>query len=558
VSHLADRKRLFLGVTLLAIALIVALTAYFLLTTMQRVVPDTGGTYVEGTVGKPQYINPLLASSNVDADLCALIFSGLTQTDRSGAIVPDLAKSWEVSPDARVFTFHLRENTKWQDGTPVSADDVVTTIRLIQDPEFSGNPDLAAVWKTVSVEKVDNLTVRFTLKSPYVPFLNMTTLGLVPAHVLAGVPAKALPSHSFNLNPIGTGRFKLAKGGIGPDRIVLERNPDYYLARPYLDHVELRFFPTWEAALTALRKGMLHGIAYLPPEDLALVRSDERFSLLSKQYSGLTLLVFNLRRPPLDRQPVRQALALSLDRQRLIEGAVLGQGVLAEGPIAPNSWAFNPDLPRLRPDRALAERLLQGEGWQLQGGKWQREGKPLKLTVVTNDNAERERVAKLIADQWREFGIEADVKSFRLTKLLADHLSVHDFDVALLGWKGVNNDPDPYPLWHSTQVDSGLNFGGYRNVRVDQLLERARQTLSQEERKTSYYEFQAIFSQDIPAVPLYYPLYNFLVSRDVRGVSLGVLNEPSDRFRDISQWYMKTRTLYFGGGEATSVSAGGR
>ncbi len=558
MGYLADRKRLPLAVAVAAFVLILGLSAYFLLTTYQRVVPDVGGTYVEGTVGKPQYINPLLASNDIDADLSALIFSGLTQTDASGAIVPDLAKSWDVSPDAKVFTFHLREGVRWQDGIPFSADDVMATIRLIQDPAFPGSPDLAAVWRSVSVEKLDPYTVRFTLKSPYTPFLNMTTLGLLPAHVFSGVSAKSLPYHPFNQNPFGTGRFRLAKGGLGPDRVVLERNPDYYLARPYLDRVEIRFFPTWESALAALRKGMLQGVAYVPPEDLSAVRSDGRFAVYSEQYSGLTLLVFNLRRSPFDRQPVRQALALSLDRQRLIDGGVLGQGVLAEGPVPPNSWAFKRDLAPLRPAPEIAARLLQGEGWRLQNGRWQKDGLPLKLTIVTNENPERERVAKLVADQWRDFGIEVDVKSYRLTKLLSDYLSVHQFDVALVGWKGVNNDPDPYPLWHSTQIDGGLNFGAYRSVRADQLLERARQTLSQDERKRLYHEFQSIFAEDVPAIPLYYPVYNFLVSREVKGVSLGVLNDPSDRFRSISQWYMRTRTVYFGSSGVPLEASGGR
>lgn len=543
----SNPKRFAVILAALATAVILITSAYFLLTTSQRIVPDTGGTYVEGTVGKPQYLNPLLASSDVDTDLCALIFSGLTRTDDNGAIVPDLAVSWDVSPDATVFTFHLRDGVRWQDGAPFSADDVVMTIRLVQDPEFPGNPDLATIWRNVTVEKVDHLTVRFTLRSSYVPFLNMTTIGILPAHLLEGVKAKDLASSPFNLNPVGTGRFRLAAAGIQPDRVILERNPYYYLARPYVDRVELRFFPTWESALTALRKGMLQGISYIPPEDLSAVKSDDRFSVVSRQYSGLTLLIFNLRRAPFDRQPIRQALSMALDRRRVVDGAVLGQGVVAVGPIAPDSWAFRKDLSQIPYAPDMAARLLQGEGWQRQGGIWRKDGRPLKFTLVTNENAERERVAKLISDQWREFGADVDVKSFRLTKLLSDYLSVHDFDVALVGWKGVNNDPDPYPLWHSSQVEGGLNFGGYRSFRVDQLLERARQTLSQQERKVLYDEFQALFMQDVPAIPLYYPVYNFLVSRDVHGVKLGVLNDPSDRFREISQWYLKTRTIYFGG-----------
>jgi len=208
-------------------------------------VPDVGGVYREAVAGKPQFINPLLAQYNqVDQDLTALIFNGLTRSDGQGGLEPDLAKSWIVSEDGLVYVFKLREDIRWQDGEPFTADDVMFTLSLMQDPEFPGVPYLGNLWQTVTVEKLDDYTVRFTLPEPFPAFVDFTTIGILPHHLLKDMPARDLLNHPFNLSPVGTGRFRLDE--VNAEFARLSANPYYAGPQPRLAHVELHFYPSYQ------------------------------------------------------------------------------------------------------------------------------------------------------------------------------------------------------------------------------------------------------------------------------------------------------------------------
>ena len=172
--------------------------------------PDDGGVYREAIAGRPQFINPLLAQYNqVDQDLTALIFNGLTRSDSRGGLEPDLAQSWIVSEDGLIYMFKLKQDIRWQDGEPFTADDVLFTISLMQDPEFPGVPFLRNLWQSVIAEKLDDYTVRLTIPEPFPAFTDFTTIGILPEHLLKTMPARDLLNHPFNLNPVGTGPFLL-------------------------------------------------------------------------------------------------------------------------------------------------------------------------------------------------------------------------------------------------------------------------------------------------------------------------------------------------------------
>ncbi|MCJ7738850.1 MAG: ABC transporter substrate-binding protein, partial [Anaerolineae bacterium] len=173
--------------------------------------PGYGGTYVEGIVGFPRYMNPLLSGYNeVDRDICSLLFNGLTRFTESGEIEANVARSWEVSADGLTYTFNLRSDVYWHDGTPLTADDVVFTVKLLQDPNFPAAPDTGQpIWQMVTVNQVDRRTIQFGLDEPFAPFLDYTTVGILPAHLLSGVMAASVPSAEFNVNPVGSGPYQL-------------------------------------------------------------------------------------------------------------------------------------------------------------------------------------------------------------------------------------------------------------------------------------------------------------------------------------------------------------
>jgi peptide/nickel transport system substrate-binding protein len=543
-QHRTLRFRLRWQVMIACFGLLVAVVflAYNNQSVQTLVVPDSGGTYAEGVVGTPQYINPLLAQSDVDVDLSSLVFSGLTRTNDNGEIVADLAEQWSVSQDGRVWTFVLRQGVKWQDGFPFTADDVVFTIKTMQDPNFQGNRDLAALWKNVTVDKIGDLSVRLTLKEPYTPFLNYTTLGILPSHRLAGVPAQALPQEGFNQAPIGTGRFRLNPGDIDAKHVVLTANPDYYFERPYLDKLEFRFYPDYEAVLSGFKQREVQGIGYVPPDELAEVQQNPDLRLHSAQLSNSTILFFNTRLPKFADKQVRQALSYGLNRQLLVQKAVSGQGLASDSPIPPTSWAykaeggnsFDPTKARNLLDQALGS---TNDPDALSGSV------RLQFTLVTNDDPSRVKLANEIANQLKTIGVVVQVKSVSSADLVQKYLAPRQFEAALFGWQGLPNDPDCYQLWHSTQVDTGLNFSGFVNQEADQVLESARQSMSIDERTALYARFQDIFAEQTPSLVLYYPFYNYAVDKSIQGVSLVKVNEADDRFANIAEWFIKTKKV---------------
>ena len=186
---------------------------YFASTYTTEFRPAPGGTYVESVSGFPQSLNPLLSFYNdADSDVTSLVYSGLTRLTMTGEVVPDLALGWEIEPGGITYTFHLNPRALWHDGMPVSADDVIFTVGLLQDPDYPGPPDIGALWQSVRVERVSDLVVRFVLAEPYAPFLDYTTFGLLPAHHLqgiSGVPGdvgfQSSAGGNRTLSPLGSG-----------------------------------------------------------------------------------------------------------------------------------------------------------------------------------------------------------------------------------------------------------------------------------------------------------------------------------------------------------------
>jgi peptide/nickel transport system substrate-binding protein len=516
-------------------------------------VPEEGGIYTEGLAGAPQYVNPLLAQYNqVDEDLVALIFNGLTRTDEKGELEPDLASSWTASPDGRTYLFYLRSDIRWSDGEAFDADDVLFTIGLMQDPDFPGVPYLSDLWRTVSVEKVDAYTIRFRLKEPFPPFADYTTIGILPKHVLRDVPTRDLLIHPFNTHPIGTGPFLLES--MSAEQALLVPNPHYVSPKgrnvrreqPYLAGIEFRFYPTYEQLLTAYQAGEIQGISCIPsylfPEAAALTS----LNLYSARLSGYQIVYLNLQdsegSPFFQDARVRRALLLALDRQALINEALNGQGIVASGPIRPWSWAYDSELLPVEYDPAQAEALLAEANWldTDSDGIRDKNQHPLQFTLLTGEDPAFIRLGHAMAEQWARYGIRVQVEP--LGAGLSDHLRSRDFQAVLVELL-LSGDPDPYPLWHQTQIEDGQNYSGWDNREVSEALEQARSVTDRDQRKAYYVQFQRIFAEETPALIIAYPTYTYAVDQSVRNVQIGPMVNPSDRFRNIADWYINTRRV---------------
>ncbi len=517
------------------------------------VVQGRGGTYVEGVVGYGQLINPLFSLFNdVDRDLCALIFEGLTAVNERGEIVPRLADRWETSEDGLVYTFYLRSDVRWQDGEPFTSADVAFTVGLMQAPDLPIAHAYAGLWRSVTVEVVDPYTVRLVLVEPYAPFIDYTTQPLVPRHILGESPVAELLTHPFNTNPVGTGLFRLVE--LDQSHALLETNPQHPLwHKTMLDQIELRFYNTDADVFAAYQSGAVMGIGHILLQDLDRARAETNLQLYSARQSGYGLVFFNLKNPDkpfLQDRRVRQALAYAIDRQALIDAALGGQGMAIYSPIMPQSWAYKADIERYERDLGAAAVLLDQAGYTLpnptrvqvgDAGPQQTNvralnGQPLEFTLLTDMTAEHIALANALAAQWAQVGARVLVQPVDFATLTANHLQPRQFDAVLLEWLW-QLDPDPYPLWHETQTgSSGQNYSGFENRDASEAIEVARLLTDRAARKPLYDQFQTIFAQEVPALLLYQPVYTFGVDKRVRNVQTSPLFDPSDRFRNIWQW----------------------
>lgn len=532
-------------IAILGIVLLGALLRYTAYNFTSVTVPERGGTLVEGVAGSPQFLNPLLSQYNqVDGVMCSLLFNGLTMLDERGEVVPDLAEMMDISPDGLTYDFRLRSGLYWHDGMPVTARDVLYTIQAMQAEDFPGMAWLSDLWREVEVsapEGPDGLAISFILKQPFSPFADYTTIGLLPAHLWEEVPVDDMMASQYNTRPIGTGPLQLDR--ISATQVDLKVNPSYHGASPFLEGLTVRFYPDHQSLMPAYERGEIDAISWVWPEDMPEATAQEDLTLFSSAISGYTLIYLNEANPnvPFFKETaVRQALMYGLDRQKLIDTVMHGQGLIAHSPIMPHSWAYDADVRQYVHDPALAIQLLEQAGWLDSDGDGirDREGVKLAFVLLGKDKAKLDAISAM----WAELGVQTEAQAVSLPGLTADFLVPRTYDAALVDWE-LSGDPDPYPLWHSTQAKTGQNYAGWDNRAADEAIEQARSLPHREARRIHYVEFQRVFADELPALLLYYPVYTYGVRDKIHDVQMGPLNTPGDRYRSLANWYSVTKRV---------------
>ncbi|MCH8919536.1 MAG: peptide ABC transporter substrate-binding protein [Chloroflexi bacterium] len=524
---------LFLGVVAIALGFILAnpLTSSPEEQRQQR--------YVEAIVGSPARVNPLFAPLNdTDADLASLVFSGLTRLGLDGQVLPDLAQSWEVSPDGLNYTFKLRRDVNWHTGAAFTAEDALFTYELLADPDLPSDSRLGQLWRQVSCNAPDEFTLICELSAPFAPFLSFTSIGLLPKHILEGTSAATIQDSPFNQAPAGTGPFRLAQ--LDQSKAILRANPTYYGERPAIDEIEFRFFPNPSTAAAALSRGEVQGLLLGPSasqEDFDLLTSSQGLRAYTSNRTLILMLFLNNSQPPFDDKALREAVALSVNVDDLISDLLGGRAVRADSPIVPGTWAYNPQLEPRPHDLEAARELLDEAGWEMtDDGVRQKDGKEMRISLMTDQDPLRIAIAQMVANQLAEVGIQVAVTP-QDADLRREFLAPHQYQAAIFGWDP-GPDPDPYLVWHSSQVeppDNG-NIAGYQNEDADRVIEEARQTTDLDKRQALYYTFQQMFFEDVPSVLLYYPAFTYFVAEEVQNIELGTLFRSSSRFANATQW----------------------
>ena len=514
-----------------------ALLAYFAFAASVVDVPDFGGTYIEGTLGPPPTLVSILANDDTARTISGLIFNGLTRYAADGTVVPDLATGWEIDSQSRSFVFHLRDDVRWQDGTPLTVDDVLFTYGLLASPQRRD-----PVWSNVKAEREGERSVRiFLLNDVYLPLLEYATIGILPRHLLDGVSADQLLLTPFNLEPVGTGPYRVVE--FTEEFALLRANEDYFGGRPHIRYLKFKFYPNAKAAITALERGEVEGVSYLPVSERSRVDAIADVEEYSAPLAGYTVLYFNLRRAPFWDRTLRQAIAHAIDRDYLANDVQGGMADPLEGPVLPVSWAHSPNVPRYLYDPETSRDLLDKAGWIVgpDGVRVRGEAR-LSLKLLRTDIPGQAELAEAIQGQLQQVGFEVEIQVAGPSGLLYDSLLTNDFDIALYTWLLNGLEPDPYLTWHSSQIESGWNFSGFTDPRVDEALQNARNTLDQDERKSMYADFQLTFAEEVPSLMLLSPRYSFAVRTTVRGVTVpAVLPTIETRLSEVGSWYIKTK-----------------
>ncbi len=625
-----------------------------------KITAAQGGKFIEGVIGQPRFINPIYTASNdVDRDLVELIYSGLMKFDLEGKIVPDLAQECKIQEGGTVFECYLKEGAVFHDGKKVTADDVIFTVKTIQNPDFKSY--LRADWLEIEVEKISENGVRFKLKNPYAPFFERLTLKILPKNIWKDVSSQNFPFSPYNLNPIGSGPYQFESSKQDPSGKILsldlKRFTSYYGQKPYLSKIYFRFFyfgnkeedriRAKEELIKAAQKKEIQGYSISSFKNYDFAGELNLYSFSLPRYFAV---FFNpSQNELLAKKGVRQAFNYGTDKEEILGKIFLGEaGVtsakVVHSPILPEIYKYSLPANVYEFNLEKAENLLKEAGFKKEAGKLVKvieaekmdfktdlkqgsrgsevknlqeclsnltiEGKkiyqgeitgffgqetkeavmkfqekyasdileplglkkgtgevrkgtrnklnevclispgkvlPFKISLTTVKDPENpmlELTAELLKTQWEKLGIEVEVKVFPSDTFKEDIIRKRDYEALIFG-EVLGQIPDPFPFWHSSQKkDPGLNLAGYENKDCDKLLEEARQSLDEEKREKTLEKFQEFLIGNAPAIFLYNPEYLYFVSKEIKGIETGVIVDPSKRFINIENWYIKTKRAW--------------
>ncbi|MDP3996261.1 MAG: ABC transporter substrate-binding protein [bacterium] len=551
-----------------ALLLICAGASFFLLSHVNTAylveIPKFGGTLTEGVVGSPRFINPILAISDADRDLTALIYSGLLKPEGDGTLTVNLAKEYNVSEDGLVYTFILREDAYFHDGKPVTADDVIFTVELAKDP-FLKSPKRAN-WEGVTVEKVNDYEVRFILRQPYSPFLENTTIGILPKHIWKDAEIEQFPFSQFNVEPIGSGPYKVKKikrsnAGV-PTYYHLTSFKDYASGEPFIENLIIRFYGSEKSLIESYARKDIESMSAISPEDSAKLEIAGA-NIVSASLPRVFGVFFNQNQATiLSEKAVREALDTALDKQAIVTEVLKGYGSPLNGPIPKDMIKINSEtqtqektegeeaqtVEESPTEKAL--KIFEKAGWEINEEtgllekKVKEETQTLSFSLSTSNAPELKHAAEMIQEMWKAVGVEVSVNIFESGDLNQNVIRPRKYDALLFG-EVVGRDLDLFAFWHSSQRnDPGLNIALYANITADKLLDEVRTINDSDLRAEKYLAFEKEVVNDLPASFLYSPDFLYVVPAKVKNMDIGQIAVPHERFASIKNWYIETEKVW--------------
>jgi peptide/nickel transport system substrate-binding protein len=497
--------------------------------------PAYGDTLIEGSIGEPSNLIPMLASDSASFDVSNLVYNGLVKYDTDLRIIGDLAESWDISKDGLVITFHLKKGVKWTDGFEFTADDVLFGYQTIINDKTptAYSEDFKQVKKA---EVLDKYTFRVTYAKPFAPALSSWgNLVLLPKHLLE---AKDITKSPLTRDPVGMGPYRLTKWITGQE-LMLDSNHDYFEGRPYIDRFIYKIIPDSATMFLELQTGGVDMMG-LTPIQYTKQTNDAFFRDNFRKYRfpsfAYTYLGFNLKHPFFKDKRVRQAIAYAINKREIVDVVLFGLGTVATGPYVPHTWPYNPNVKGYEYNPEKAKDLLREAGWKMgSDGILEKDGHRFEFTILTNmGNSLRMNTATII--QWRlsQIGIKVNIRVLEWSTFINNFIDKRSFEAVILGWS-IGLDPDQYEIWYSGKTkEKELNFVSYSNPEVDALLEKGRRTFDIKERKKAYDRLQEILADDLPYIFLYVPDATVIVSGRFKGIK----PSPIGITYNLPKWYV--------------------
>lgn len=522
-------------------------------------IPRHGGTLVEGIIGRPRFINPVIAKSDADRDIAGLIYSGLLRATPAGGIVPDLAKDYLVSEDGLTYTFLLRDDLVWHDGEPITSADIAFTIEKVRDSGLAIKSPRRASWEGVVVATPDEKTVVFTIKQPYAPFLENATMGILPKHIWQNVPNEEFDVTYHNIEPIGSGPYRMGaivrddKKGL-PSAYDLVAFKRYALGEPHITHLRIAFYGNNQELLAAYREHRVDQIHTLEPKDAAILEKAGN-AIVRVPLPRTFAVFFNQNQQPVFAdKAVRTALDLAINKERIVNDVLSGYGQPIDGPLPLVNLSTSASTTRILSasgDIAKAREVLESAGWVQNAAniyektdKKKKQVSLLQFSLAIPDVPELRAAAELMKADWESMGAQVTLKIFESSTFAGEVLSPRKFDALFYG-QITGRVPDPSAYWHSSQRNApGLNVALYANKNVDQILEEVRKETDFVERTLLLEKFVAEIAKDQPAVFVYSPDFLYAVSKKVRGMYTGLITTESERFLDVPYWYIESERVW--------------
>lgn len=522
------------------VALVVTLWTTLISNTTLR--PARGGEYTEGLVGQPVSINPMLIGSGViDKDLNEVLFADLLT----------LSQNVATSTTGKVWLVTLKDDMVWSDGKAITADDVVFTVRTIQNPD-AGSP-LASSWQGITIERVSQREVRFTLKSSYSYFTdNLRSLRVAPAHIFESIPPSNIRLSTYNLEPVSSGpylfnSYEKQRNGFITD-YHLSANNDYPGTRALIENLNFKFFPSYVDAISAFNRKAIDGLGGIDPANLPDIKISHRvYELPVPHYYAL---FFNgTVNAVLKDKSVRQALALATDKKEVIEAVFDGHANPVEGPIPAALAGYDATVystARFSVEESNA--LLEKQQWKIgkDGIRARTAGKTtqkLDFEITVPDTEFLTTTAQLIKTQWQKIGVRLTVKTVppdEIQKIIGGR----SYQMLLFG-NILRANTDLFSFWHSSQrFQPGLNLAVYESKVVDGLIDTTRKTFDEAARNAALSKIQQQINVDKPAIFLFSPSYIYAAPNNLGGFAKTLLASPEDHLGQINEWFLSTNRVF--------------